>query len=195
LDGTSATINGKPAFVYYISPTQINVQAPADSATGSAIPIAVTAPGGGMASSSGTKAALAPGMLAPASFNANGKQYLVAQFSDGVYVGNAGFILGVAARPAKPGDVITVYGVGFGDVNPAIGPGVIVSAQNTLVSPVSVQFGSVNATLTYQGLSPNYVGLYQFNIIVPTLPDGDYQINVAQGGVPLTQIFYLTVHN
>ncbi|MGH9807427.1 MAG: IPT/TIG domain-containing protein, partial [Terriglobia bacterium] len=34
LDGVSVTIDGKPAFVYYISPTQINVQAPSDTATG-----------------------------------------------------------------------------------------------------------------------------------------------------------------
>lgn len=193
LDGTSATINGKAAFMYYISPTQINVQAPADPATGTAIPIVVTS-SAGMASSSGTKTALAPGMLAPASFNVNGKQYLVAQFSDGVYVGNTGLISGVASRPAKPGDTITIYGVGFGDVIPAIGPGVIVSAQNTLANPVSVQFGSANATLTYQGLSPNFVGLYQFNVVVPTLPDGDYEINVSQGSVALPQTFYLTVH-
>jgi uncharacterized protein (TIGR03437 family) len=194
LDGTSATINGKAAFMYYISPTQINVQAPADSATGSGIPIVVTAPSG-TASASGTKAALAPGLLAPASFNIGGKQYLVAQFSDGVYVGNPGLISGVAFRPAKPGDAITVYGVGFGDVTPAIAPGIIVGAQNSLVNPVSVQFGTAGATLTYQGLSPSFVGLYQFNIVVPAVADGDYAINVSQNGVALAQKFYLTVHN
>lgn len=96
---------------------------------------------------------------------------------------------------AKPGDAITVYGVGFGDVTPAIAPGVIVGAQNSLVNPVSVQFGSATATLTYQGLSPNYIGLYQFNIVVPSVADGDYQINVSQNGVALAQKFYLTIHN
>jgi uncharacterized protein (TIGR03437 family) len=34
LDGVSVTINGKPAFVEYISPTQINVQAPSETAVG-----------------------------------------------------------------------------------------------------------------------------------------------------------------
>jgi uncharacterized protein (TIGR03437 family) len=194
LDGTSATINNKAAFVYYISPTQINVQAPPDSATGSAIPIVVTSPSG-TASSSATKVALAPGMLAPASFNVGGKQYLVAQFSDGVYVGKTGLVSGVAFRPAKAGDVIIVYGVGFGDVTPAISPGVVVSAQNSLVAPVSVQFGNTSSMLIYQGLSPGYVGLYQFNIVVPTVPDGDYQINVSQNGTALPQTFYLTVQN
>jgi uncharacterized protein (TIGR03437 family) len=154
----------------------------------------VTSPSG-TASSSATKVALAPGMLAPASFNVGGKQFLVAQFSDGVYVGKTGLVSGVAFRPAKAGDVIIVYGVGFGDVTPAISPGVVVSAQNSLVAPVSVQFGNTSAMLIYQGLSPGYVGLYQFNIVVPTVPDGDYQINVSQNGTALPQTFYLTVQN
>src|SRR5713226_4671711 len=34
LDGVSVQINGKPAYVEYISPTQINVQAPSDTAVG-----------------------------------------------------------------------------------------------------------------------------------------------------------------
>lgn len=34
LDGVSVSINNKPAFVYFIGPTQINVQAPSDDAVG-----------------------------------------------------------------------------------------------------------------------------------------------------------------
>jgi uncharacterized protein (TIGR03437 family) len=64
-----------------------------------------------------------------------------------------------------------------------------------MVAPVSVQFGTTSAMLIYQGLSPGYVGLYQFNIVVPTVPDGDYQINVSQNGTALPQTFYLTVQN
>src|ERR1035441_10117942 len=45
LDGTSVSINGKLGFVSFISAQQINVQAPADSATGSA-QITVTNCGG-----------------------------------------------------------------------------------------------------------------------------------------------------
>ena len=31
LDGVSATVNGKPAYVYYISPTQLNILTPPDA--------------------------------------------------------------------------------------------------------------------------------------------------------------------
>ena len=113
-DGVSVTVNGKPAFVYYISPTQINIQAPADPATGP-VQIVVTGPSG-TTSRSAQKENLAPGMLAPASFKIGGRQYLCAHFNDGVYVGKENLISGVAFRPARPGNTIVAYGTGFGDV-------------------------------------------------------------------------------
>ena len=76
-----------------------------------------------------------------------------------------------------------------------IPPGTIVSAANDLVNPVTFAFGSAPATLQYKGLAPNYVGLYQFNIVVPDVPDGDVQINVTLNGVAIAQKPFLTVHH
>jgi hypothetical protein len=45
LGGTSVTINSKSAYLWFVSPTQINLQAPDDSATGTVI-VTVTTPGG-----------------------------------------------------------------------------------------------------------------------------------------------------
>jgi len=192
LDTSSVSIGGNAGFVYYISGGQINVQAPADSATGS-VNITVTTCAGTSAPFTGQQAAAAPGMLAPASFNIGGKQYLVALFQDGVtYVGNSGLIPGVPFRPAKPGDMITAYGIGFGPVTPAIAPGVVVSQSNNIPN-LSISFGQTPAVLTYAGLAPNAVGLYQFNITVPQVANGDSQINVSVGGVPVQQTLYLTV--
>ena len=110
---------------------------------------------------------------------------------------SAGAALGLTSRPAKPGDLIIAYGIGFGDVTPPILPGVIAEQVNTLVNPVAVSFGSTPApTLTYSGLAGNFVGLYEFYITVPSgLANGDYQINVTQNGAALPQTFYLTVQN
>ncbi len=192
LDGTHVSINGIPAFVEYISGQQVNVQAPADSATGP-IQITVSTCAGTSAPASLQKAAVAPGMLAPASFNVGGKQYLVALYSDGVtFVGNVGLISGVPFRPAKPGDSITAYGIGFGPVTPPIAPGVIASGQ-TSIPGIQINFGNQPATLSYAGLAPGVVGLYQFNMTVPSVPDGDNQINVRVGGIAVPQTLYLTV--
>jgi uncharacterized protein (TIGR03437 family) len=193
LKGITATVNGKAAFVYYISDTQVNVQPPADTFTGS-VGVQLRTPSGNFTNLFNVqKAATVPGLLTPAAFNVGGKQYLVAQFTDNVFVGNPNLIAGATFRPAKPGDAVTVYGIGFGDVTPTINPGVVVTQQNKLVSSVSIRFDQTEANVTYSGLAPSLVGLYQFNFVVPNVPDGDYPINVTLGGQPLPQKPFLTV--
>ncbi len=198
LDGVAVSIDGKPAYVWYLSPTQINVEAPEDSATGN-VSITVT---NCKTTSSTTMFAhhpLAPGLLAPANYSSGGTQYMVATFqSDGAYVLNTsvGASFGLNSRPAKPGDLVIAYGVGFGDVTPSILPGTVVSQANQLVNPVTFTFGSTPATLSYSGLAGSFVGLYEFYITVPQgLANGDYQIHVSQNGTPLPQTMSLTVHN
>jgi uncharacterized protein (TIGR03437 family) len=102
----------------------------------------------------------------------------------------------LTSRPAKPGDGIVLYGIGFGDVTPSILPGVIAEASNTLANPVTISFGSANAAIAYQGLAGSFVGLYEFYVTVPSgLANGDYQLNVVQNKTSVPQTFYLTVHN
>jgi uncharacterized protein (TIGR03437 family) len=102
----------------------------------------------------------------------------------------------VTSRPAKPNDQIYTFGIGFGDVTPAILPGVIAGGGTDLVNHVTISFGATPATIGYQGLTPSAVGLYQFNFTVPPgLANGDYQINVKQNGIVVPQTLYLTVHN
>jgi uncharacterized protein (TIGR03437 family) len=127
--------------------------------------------------------ALAPGFLAPTNYAVNGTQYMVATFaSDGAYVLNTatGASFGLNSRPAKPGDSITAYGIGFGDVTPSILPGVIAGPSNALASPITLSFGSTPATLSYAGLAPGTVGLYQFNIAVPNVSNGDSLITATE---------------
>ena len=198
LDGISVSVNGKPAYVWYLSPTQLNVQAPEDSTTGN---IAITVTNCKATSQPFTFArkALAPGMLAPSNYTAGGTPYMVATFaSDGAYVLNTttGAAFGLSSRPAKPGDLIVAYGIGFGDVTPSILPGVIVQQSNSLVNPITISFGSTNATLSYSGMAGSFVGLYEFYITVPSgLANGDYQINVTYNGSTVPQTMYLTVQN
>lgn len=197
LDGISVSINGKPAYVWYLSTGQINVQAPEDEATGN-VPITVTNCKATSSPIMFTRRSLAPGFLAPPNYTANGTAYMVATFnSDGAYVLNTstGASFGLKSRPAKPGDLIIAYGIGFGDVTPAILPGVIVGASNTLVNPVAISFGSTNAAIVYQGLAGGFVGLYEFYFTVPNVANGDYQINVTQNGTAVPQTMSLTVHN
>jgi uncharacterized protein (TIGR03437 family) len=198
LASTSASINGKPAFVYYVASGQIDVQAPADSTTGP-VKIVINGCSGASAAYSMQKDPVAPGLLAPLSFRINGTQYLVAQHQDATYVGNPNLIPGAAFSPAKPGELLTIYGIGFGDVKKnsdgsVIPPGVIVSDLNTLANPVTFSFGTTAATFQYMGLAPGAIGEYQFNVTVPNVPDGDVPINVTLNGVAISQKTFLTVH-
>ncbi len=198
LDGVSVSINGIPAYVWYLSPTQLNVQAPQDSTLGN-VSITVTNCKATSAPVTFARKALAPGFLAPSNYAANGTQYAVATLTDGTYVLDTavGASFGLTTRPAKPGETIILYGIGFGDVTPSILPGVIVGQGNKLVNTVSISFGSTAVTsIAYQGLAGSYVGLYEFYITVPPgLANGDYQINVTQNGTAVPQKMSLTVHN
>jgi uncharacterized protein (TIGR03437 family) len=195
LDGTSATIDGQPAFINYISPTQIDIQVPSNVLSGPR-PLVVSTVGGKSATYTLTVNATQPGFLAPPSFVVGAKQYVVALFSDGTYALPTGAISGLASRPAKPGDVLVFYGVGFGPVTPAISAGQIVQQSNSLLNNLQLSFGVMTATLNYQGLAPGYVGLYQFNVVVPNVAASDLvPVTFTLAGTIGTQTLYIAVAN
>jgi uncharacterized protein (TIGR03437 family) len=196
LDGTSVTIGGQNAFIDYISPTQVNAQVPSNAGTG-AQPVIVKTAAGASAALTLTVNLEEPGLLAPASFKVNGTQYAAALFSDGAtFVLPTGAIAGVASRPAKPGDVITLYGVGFGAVTPNIPAGQVVQQSNTLLAPVQILFGQVPGTVKFDGLAPSAVGLYQFNVVVPNVAASNaVPLTFALAGVAGTQTLYIAVQN
>jgi uncharacterized protein (TIGR03437 family) len=195
LDGVTVTIGNQKAFVSYISasPGQVNAQLPSNIATGA---MQLTVTNGGTSSApfgivvSGTQ----PGLLAPASFKVGTSQYVVALLPDGTYALPAGSIAGVTSRPAHPGETITMYGIGFGPVTPNFAAGQIVTQQNQLELPLAISFGQAPAQLSYAGLAPTLVGLYQFNVVVPTVPDSDVvPITFNLGGVVGTQTLFTSV--
>jgi uncharacterized protein (TIGR03437 family) len=137
-----------------------------------------------------------PGLLAPSSFKVGGKQYVAALVSNPQsFALPIGALPGVASRPAKPGEILVLYGIGFGPVIPAIPAGTVVSQSNTLGMPLQILFGSTPANIVYDGLAPNFTGLYQFNVQVPQIPDGDaVPLKFNLGGVSGTQTLYVAVH-
>ena len=190
LNGVSVTIDGIKAYMNYVSSGQVNVQAPDDPNTGAGIPIVVINSAGSSNTINVQKTAIAPALLAPVNFNTQGHQWVTAQHLDGTYVGKPGLVSGVTFAPAKAGDTITIYGIGFG---PPTQAGLIASGQTTLINPPNFRFGQTPATLQYAGLSPGSVGLYQFNVVVPNVGPGDMPLNVDVGGVSLNQNLYITV--
>ena len=192
LDGVGVNVNGKPAFVRYISPTQINVQAPDDEATGP-VRIEITGPNGASDPVTVQKTKVSPALLTTPLFNVGGVQYLAALYPDfQTFVGRAGLIAGVAFRPAKPGDTIIVFAVGCGPATPASPAGQFFAEARPLALAYQVKFGETVAPA--QGfLAAGAVGLCQFNVTVPNVADGDSRIDVSIDGTATGQTLYTTI--
>lgn len=168
LNLTTVSVGGQSAFVEYISPGQINAQVPGTIGLGSQ-PVIVSTPAGASAAYNITATLQKPGLYAPTVFRSVGNQYVGALFTDGkTYVFPTGSFAGIPSRPAMPGETIVMYGIGFGAV-PGNPPGQIPQAANGLTLPLAPKFyfGGVLAQVSYAGLSPQFIGLYQFNVIVP----------------------------
>jgi len=183
LDGVSVTMNGENAFVYYISPNQVNVLTPPDLAPG---PVQVTVTTGGMTSAAFTAQAL---QYSPSFFIFGAGPYIVATHVDGSLLGPASLYPGLTT-PAAAGEIVILYANGFGPVSPPVTARSGVQSGNLPVLPV-IQIGGISASVQFAGLvSP---GLFQFNVVVPTTAKsgdnvitGQYNGLTTQAGVLLT---------
>jgi uncharacterized protein (TIGR03437 family) len=187
LDGVQVRIGGKAAFIYYVSPTQINVQAP-DVAAGS-VPVTVTDGNGNT-----TSATVTVVQQSPAFFLWAGK-YAVATHRDYSLAVASGTFPGSQTVAAKPGEVLILWATGLGPTNPPVPAGIQVPGdQLYATAPVEVTIGSEPAQVFGAALSPGYAGLYQVAIQVPgSLADGEYPIKAKIGGVVSPDNVYLTV--
>jgi len=196
LAGTTVTIGGQSAFVEYVTGGQLNVQVPAGVSSGQQ-PLVVTTPSGSSSPFTVNIVNAQPGLLASPTFDIGGTQYAVALFSDGVtYVLPPGAIPGLPSRRAEPNDTITLYGIGFGPVNTFVAPGQIAQGQSMLAEPFTVSIGGTLAAITYDGLAPTFVGLYQFDVTIPNVASSDsVPLTFTLGGTSGTQKLAIAVGN
>jgi uncharacterized protein (TIGR03437 family) len=189
LDGVSVSIGGKPAYIYYVSPTQLNVLAP-DVPAGP-VTVTVTTAGGTTAAFASTASAYGPAFFG---WPAN---QVVATRTDYSYAAKAGTFAGATTAAAKPGDVIILWATGFGPTNPAAPTGSAVPGDKSYAtsSPPIITIDNVSATVYGAALAPGSVGLYQIAIQVPSsLADGDWPIRALIGGVQSPAGTILSVH-
>ena len=183
LGGVSVTINGKAAYLWYVSPTQINVQAPDDTATG-VVTVVVTTLHGSFSST----VTLAP--ASPSFSLLDGKHaaaVILTPAGTGAYGGGTYDLLGPAGafpfstRAVKAGEVLELFGVGFGPTNPPVPAGQPFSGAAPTVNPVTITVGGVPANVSFAGITG--AGLYQFNLTVPSVGSGDRSIQATVNGV------------
>jgi len=177
LDGVSVTIDGKPAFVYYISQSQINVQAPSDTALG---PVDVVVNNNGSVSAPATAQLQS---AAPAFFTYYGTDYAIAsRLPDYAPVADPSVVPSTVA--AHPGDTLTLWGTGFGPTNPPAPAGTAVTGNPVVVTMPQVSVGGVPVTVIGASLTPDSAGLYQVTVQLPsTVPTGAVAVEASAAGV------------
>jgi uncharacterized protein (TIGR03437 family) len=176
LGGTTVVINGKKAFLLYVSQVQVNVQAPDDSATGN-ITVAVT-------NSAGTASAtVAMQPVMPALFVTSNYVLAVRPKDSTIINGTGSPAAGYStAAAANPCDTLEIFGTGFGPTSPAQSAGALISTAVPTSNACTVAIGETQAAVLYCGLVGT--GLYQANITVPSsLSTGTYPVVLTVAGV------------
>jgi len=183
LDGISVAVNGRPAFIYYVSPNQININTPEDTATGP-VAVVVKTPLGTSNTVMLPRARLSPTLQTVPQFLISGKQYVVALTPDfATYIGREGMLAGVPFKPAKPGETISIYALGCGPTTPPTQAGVIAAQGSSLALPYELRIGGAVAQVSFAGVVGATIGLYQFNVVVPFVAAGDQPIELTVDGV------------
>ena len=172
LGGTSVTVGGIAAPLYYVSPGQIDAQLPYELVPGNTYQAIVNNNGALSMPISVVATAATPGVAAFAS------GLVIAQHPNGTLVSES--------APAAPGEYIVIYLSGLGQTNHTVADGAA-APNNPLSNPLVAPTLTLNGTgipISFAGLTPSAVGLYQINFQVPAnTPNGDLQLVVSQAGV------------
>jgi uncharacterized protein (TIGR03437 family) len=173
IDGITVTVNGAPAAISYVGPSQIDFLVPVTATVGSA-QVQVT---NNDQISAAPTVTLLP--AAPAFFWLTGNKYIVATHADGAIAGPTTLIAGVTT-PVSPGETIVLYGTGFGVTSPAAPNNATFVAPLSLAALPTITIGGTTATVTYGGLIEP--GVFQLNVVVPvSLPAGDAAVVATVG--------------
>lgn len=73
--------------------------------------------------------------------------------------------------------------------------GEIASGSTRTLLPLQISFDQTPVEVTYEGLAPGFVGLYQFDVVVPSIPDNDLvPLKLTLDTVAGAQTLYIAVH-
>jgi len=180
LAGTSVRIGNVTAPLYFVSPGQINAQLPYEAVPGDTVSIVVNTNGRLTTPQNYQIAPAQPGIFLAGS---NG---IIIKFSNGQLV--------TAQNPARTNDVLVIFSTSLGLTTPPVATGVAATAANAVV-PASVTIGGVSANVSYAGLTPSLVGLYQVNVTVPAgvTPGAAVPVVVKQNGIPSNPLQSITI--
>ena len=156
LGGSSVTLNGVPAPLFYSTPGQLGIQIPFELAGQTSATIVVTV--GGLSSAPRTVLldAFAPGIFTA---NQQGNGIAAVLHQDGITPVTA-------ENPARRNEVLVFFGTGLGTLSPALETGAR-SVGNLTATAATATVDGVAATVEFSGTAPGFVGLSQVNVRIP----------------------------
>lgn len=163
LGGAQVKINGTSVPIFYSTPAQLGIQIPFDI-TGTTASITVTTNGVTSAAQNLTVGPVAPGLFSTDQSGHGQGAVLIANTN--TLVAPTGSIPGRDARPAKPGEFITIFCTGLGVVSPALATGQPGATNDTVAKPTVTIDGNA-AVVQFSGIAPGFVGLDQVNVQIP----------------------------
>jgi len=105
---------------------------------------------------------------------------------------NQDFSVNSAGSPARPGQVIQIFGTGPGALDGSIADGAAAPRSPLLRtrSTPQVFIGGVAADVQFSGLAPDFVGLWQVNAFVPNQPfvNGRVAVQIFMDGVDSNEV-------
>ena len=190
-DVSAVTINGMASPLVMVSGGQITAQIPWEVLAG---PATVTVARGNAFSNAFN---VQVNQFAPALFNIQlGGLQAIAVNGDGSLAAPTGFLGNLNAHPATAGDTLVFYATGLGPVNNTPPDGTLPpDTSSTTTSQPVMTIGGIPAQVTWAGLSPQFFGVYQLNVVVPQgyTPGPAVPIQLQIGGVSTTDPLTIAV--
>jgi uncharacterized protein (TIGR03437 family) len=159
LGSVSVLMNGYAAPLFFVSPTQINLQVPWELAGSTDVQVIVTTNGVSAAPISVALTPLAPGLMSTNSQGSGQGLILVAGTNQ----------IASTTRPVNRTEAISIYCIGLGLVSnvPASGAAASLTGLASTVNTPSVTIGGIPGKVLFSGLAPALVGVYQVNVQLP----------------------------
>lgn len=171
------TINGTPAPLLYVSPSQIILQVPYSTAVGPAT-VVVTSNG-----ASSVPAPVNVQVAAPSILTYGNNRAVVENQDNSV---------NSASNCAAPGSYASVFLMGSGPLDNPIPTGGLASAQplSAETLPTTLTVGGTPAPVIFAGMTPGFAGLVHVNFQVPVGAPGDLPLQVTIGGAASNQALF-----
>lgn len=185
LGETSVTFNGTAVPLFFVSSGRIVAQAPFDLSASGAVSVQVARGGNTSAVRTATVAAVSPGI------------FIVDQSSGtGAVLHASDYSLVSANSPARPGESLLIYCTGLGPLKTHVNSGDRAPSAPPLAETLylpAVSIAGTSVSVTYSGLAPGLVGMYQITARVPAgLPSGNQAVQITTGGVASNTVTIVT---